>query len=186
MLMLRFVTVFSLLMTASFAYCESLAELCPADRDLSHLVRHTPQTHAESYDRWWKMYRIGCRSAWRCASSGDVATYLMIWSVDGLDGDLSEGVAEDTENLLIWKPTCFFEGMLRLPPRVQEQLATRFSPLVRPVLVTKVLREYQRYDRYQGLAARLEQNARVSDQEGKLDGASGADELYPPEFHACK
>jgi hypothetical protein len=185
-LMLRFVTALSLLMTTSFAYSESLAKLCPADLDFPCLVRHTPQGHAENYERWWTMCRAGCRKAWGCAAAGDVSNYLMIWSAEGLDGDLLEGVTQDTENLLIWKPTCFFEGALKLPSKARDQMVARFFPLFRPILVTQALREYQKYDHSQDLAKRLEANARDSEHEAKTQGLSAADESYPSNFIACR
>src|SRR5215831_12631696 len=177
--MFRLAIALAMLIIGPLAFGESLIKRCPVDTDFLCLIRNTAETHAESNERWWKMYRLGCRKAWKCASSRDVATYLTIWSVDGLDGDLSEGVTEDTENLLIWKPTCFFEGALALPPHLQDQLGKRFAPVLRPFLVTKTLREYQRYDRYRSIAASLERSAQSS-----LEGASQAGESYPSGFVA--
>jgi hypothetical protein len=178
-----------LVIAAPLAFAEGLAELCPLDEDFLCLVRHTSPKNVESNDhwwmenndRWWKMYRLRCRKAWQCASARDVATYLTIWSADGLDGDLSEGITEDTENLLIWKPTCFFEGALALAPELQNRLEERFDPMFRPTLVMKTLNEYQGHARYRGIAARLAQPTQRA-----LEGASEADEPYPTGFAACR
>jgi hypothetical protein len=128
---------------------------CPSTADFDCLVRNSIAVYEHDYDHWWKIYHAGLQKARRCRTYADVATYLNLW-VGGTDGEMSEGLTEDTSKLLVKKPKCFFEGVVAMRSNARSNLVERFCPWADPAEpFLNVLRRYERIEKYHFVAESL-------------------------------
>jgi hypothetical protein len=153
MALLRALAITALLLP--FAGFAQTLSPCQSLDDFECLVRNSSAVYQENYEHWWKIYHRGFDKAWACRSYEDVATFLHLWSAEGIDGETAEGRAEDTEKLLSSKPTCFFEGVLRMREDARALLMRRYCQIPAPEPVLRILRESQNDERYGTYAAQL-------------------------------
>lgn len=112
------------------------------------------QVYQEDHEQWWKIYYQTAAEAKKCENFDDVTLFLRLWS-GGTDGEMVEGLAIDTEEILIKNSRCFFEGALGLPKQEMAALITRFCPLTEPEPIVKALQQAIKKPRYRDIAAQL-------------------------------
>jgi hypothetical protein len=120
---------------------------CPSTADFDCLVQNSIAVYEHDYEHWWRIYHAGFQKALRCRTYTDVATYLNLWT-GGTNGEMSEGLTEDTSKLLVKKPKCFFEGVIAMRSNARSNLIERFCPWADPEEpFLKVLRRYERIEK---------------------------------------
>lgn len=68
---------------------------------------------------------------------------------------MAEGLATDTEEILIKNSPCFFEGLLGLSKQELAALITRFCPLTEPEPIVKALKQAMKNARYRHIVEQL-------------------------------
>jgi hypothetical protein len=131
----------------------SASKTCPKVSDYECLVKNSLQVYREDHDHWWDIYNYTAEKAKTCKSFKDVTLFLRLWSGE-TDGEMAEGLDEDTEEILVKNGKCFFEGMLGLADQERAALLSRFCPPpVAPVL--KPLKQAAKNPRYKSVAPQL-------------------------------
>lgn len=141
-----------LLFHSSFAFPAS--STCPEVSDYACLVKNSMQVYQEDHEQWWKIYHHTAAKAKKCENFDDVTLFLRLWS-GSTDGEMAEGFAIDTEEILINNHRCFFEGTLGLPKQEMAVLITRFCPLTEPEPIVTALKQAMKNARYRSIAAQL-------------------------------
>lgn len=131
---------------------------CPEVSDYECLVKNSLQVYQEDHEQWWKIYHHTSTRAKKCENFNDVTLFLRLWS-GSTDGEMAEGLAIDTEEILIKNSRCFFEGMLGLPKQEMAALITRFCPLTEPEPIVTALKQAMKNARYGHIAEQLLQQA---------------------------
>lgn len=127
---------------------------CPEVSDYACLVKNSMQVYQQDYEQWWKIYHHAAAKAKRCENFNDVSLFLRLWS-GGTDGEMTEALSTDTEEVLINNNQCFFEGMLGLSKQEMAALVARFCPLTEPGPIVKALNQAMKNARYRDIAAPL-------------------------------
>ncbi len=127
---------------------------CPEVSDYACLVKNSMQVYQEDHEQWWKIYHYTAAKAKKCENFDDVTLFLRLWS-GGTDGEMTESLAADTEEILINNHRCFFEGVLGLPKQEMAALITRFCPLTEPEPIVTALKQAMENARYRFIAAQL-------------------------------
>ncbi|MBS0498391.1 MAG: hypothetical protein JSR51_12195 [Proteobacteria bacterium] len=141
-----------LLFHSGFAF--SASSTCPEVSDYECLVKNSLQVYQEDAEHWWKIYHHTAAKAKKCENFNDVTLFLRLWS-GGTDGEMAEGLATDTEEILINNHRCFFEGVLGLPKQEMAALITRFCPLTEPEPIVTTLKQAMENARYRHIAEQL-------------------------------
>ncbi|MDV6346940.1 hypothetical protein R2083_05345 [Nitrosomonas sp. Is35] len=141
-----------LLFYSGFAFQAS--STCPEVLDYECLVKNSQQVYQEDSEQWWKIYHHTAAKAKKCENFNDVTLFLRLWS-GSTDGEMAEGLAIDTEEILIKNSRCFFEGALGLPKQEMATLITRFCPLTEPEPIVKALKQAIKNARYGHIAEQL-------------------------------
>lgn len=75
--------------------------------------------------------------------------------VCGTDGEMTEGLVTDTEEILINNSRCFFEGMLGLSKQEMAAFITHYCPLIESGSIVEALKQALENARYRHIAAQL-------------------------------
>ena len=104
-----------------------VAGTCASDESYTCLVNNSFDVYMESPERWWRIYYTGLNKAKECKNYSDMSQYLMLWA-GGTDGEMSEGLTEDTDNLILSNPNCFIFGLAGTSELARNGLISRFCP----------------------------------------------------------
>lgn len=127
---------------------------CPEVSDYECLVENSLQVYQEDAEQWWKIYHHAAARAKKCENFNDVTLFLRLWS-GSTDGEMAEGLATDTEEILNKNSPCFFEGMLGLSKQEIAAFITHYCPLTEPEPIVKGLQQAMENPRYRDIAAQL-------------------------------
>ena len=142
----------TLLFQSSIAF--STSSTCPEVSDYACLVKNSLQVYQEDAEQWWKIYDHTAAKAKECKNFKDVTLFLRLWS-GGTDGEMAEGLAIDTEEILTKNSSCFFEGMLGLSKQEIAAFITHYCPLTAPEPIVKALQQAMKNRRYRDIATQL-------------------------------
>lgn len=112
------------------------------------------QVYQEDAEQWWKIYHHTAAKAKKCENFKDVTLFLRLWS-GSTDGEMAEGLATDTEEILIKNSPCFFEGILGLSKQEIAAFITHYCPLTEPEPIVKALQQAMENPRYRHIATQL-------------------------------
>ena len=144
-------------MVAAFASATAATppSLCPSVSNFPCLVSHSFAVYEHSAEHWWAIYNAGFRVAFACRKVDDAARFLALWGGQ-TDGEMAEGLIDDSGKFLVAKPQCFFDAVLQLRPTARDALLTRFCLWVEPTDELKgVLRGYAQKEKYKRIAMPL-------------------------------
>lgn len=127
---------------------------CPEVTDYECLVKNSLQVYREDFEQWWKIYNHSAAKAKTCRNFKEVTLFLRLWSGD-TDGEMAEGLASDTEEILTKNSRCFFEGLLGLPKQERVAFISHFCPLTEPEPIAKALKLTMKNPRYKSIATQL-------------------------------
>jgi hypothetical protein len=142
----------TLLFHSSFAF--PAPNTCREVSDYECLIKNSLQVYQEDHEQWWKIYHHNAAKAKKCENFDDVTLFLRLWS-GSTDGEMAEGLATDTEEILIKNSRCFFEGALGLSNQEMAALITRFCPLTELEPIVTALKQAMKNARYRPIAAQL-------------------------------
>jgi len=142
----------TLLIQPSLAF--SASSTCPEVSDYGCLVKNSLQVYREDFEQWWKIYNHTAAKAKKCENFKDVTLFLRLWSGD-TDGEMAEGLASDTEEILTKNNRCFFEGLLGLPKQERAAFISHYCPLTEPEPIAKALKQAMKNQRYKSMAIQL-------------------------------
>jgi hypothetical protein len=130
----------------------SASRTCPKVEDFECLVEHSLEVYREDYNHWWDIYYYTLNKAKTCKNFKDVTRYLRLWS-GKTDGEMAEGLIEDTEEILVKSSKCFFEGVLGLTEQERAPILRLCPPPTAPVI--KSLKQAARNPRYKSVAPQM-------------------------------
>ena len=167
-----------LCMLPGLAFAANPSLICPHDR-FTCLEHHMDDFYTADHDRFYKVYTQTFAKAMQCHNVKDVATYLTIYSWPGDNAEIDESMQQDTEALLLLKPKCFFNGMLRLSSEQRENMIGNYHLFSRPHHVMALLRKYMQDGKYKKVAGLL-YNANLESYQtyGKDAEDAPMDDLY--------
>ena len=104
-----------------------VADTCASDESYLCLVNNSFDVYMKSPESWWRIYYSGLSKAKECKNYSDMSQYLKLWA-GGTDGEMSEGLTEDTANLIFSNPNCFIFGLAGTSELARNGLLSRFCP----------------------------------------------------------
>ena len=132
----------------------SASSTCPEVSDYGCLVKNSLQVYREDFEQWWKIFNHTAAKAKKCENLKDVTLFLRLWS-GNTDGEMAEGLASDTEEILTKNNQCFFEGLLGLPKQERAVFISHYCPLTEPEPIAKALKQAIKKTRYKSMATQL-------------------------------
>lgn len=151
---MRYSGIFLLVFVFHSSFAFPASSTCPEVSDYECLVKNSLQVYQEDFEQWWKIYHHTAAKAKKCENLNDVTLFLRLWS-GSTDGEMAEGLATDTEKILIKNSRCFFEGALGLSNQEMAALITRFCPLTEPESLVTALKQAMENARYRSIAEQL-------------------------------
>jgi len=80
--------------------------------------------YAADYQRFFEVFYAQARKAQACERTGDATLFLRIHGSSGVDGEIAEAVAEETERLALQKPGCMLQASAELTDAELDGLAS--------------------------------------------------------------
>lgn len=151
---MRYSGIFLLVFVFHSSFAFSTSSTCPEVSDYECLVKNSLQVYQEDAEQWWKIYHHTAAKAKKCENFNDVTLFLRLWS-GSTDGEMAEGLATDTEEILTTNSSCFFEGMLGLSKQEIAAFTTHYCPLTEPESIVTALKQALENPRYGHIAAQL-------------------------------
>jgi len=151
---MRYSGIFLLVFVFHSSFAFPASSTCPEVSDYACLVKNSLQVYQEDAEQWWKIYHHTATKAKKCENFNDVTLFLRLWS-GGTDGEMAEGLATDTEEILIKNSRCSFEGVLGLSKQEMAAFITHYCPLTEPEPIVEALKQAMKNARYRHIAAQL-------------------------------
>jgi len=152
--------------------------VCPHNQ-FSCLQRHMDAFYQADHDRFYGVYKRVFAAAMRCQDYRAVANYLTIYSAPRDNADIDASMEQDTEALLLLKPVCLFEGVLRLEPQQRANFIGKYHLFSRPNHVMAMLRRYMKNPKYKIVANKIYQaNLEAYNDYGKALQDADMSDLY--------
>lgn len=175
--------IFLLCMLPGLTLAADETRICPHN-SFNCLEHHMEDFYLADHDRFYRVYEQSFARAMQCHDYQDVARYLTIYSSTGDNAEIDESLKQDTEAMLLLKPTCLFEGAARLTAQQLDNFIGSYRLYSRPNHVMTLLRKYMQNSKYQKIARRI-YNANLYGYQsyGKDDEDAPMDELYQQYKH---
>jgi hypothetical protein len=135
----------------SFIFPAYGAIVCPHN-SFTCLKRHMNDFYVADHDRFYRVYKEAFDKAMHCRNVQDVTRYLTIYSATGDNAEIDQSMQQDTEALLLLKPTCLFDGASRLTREQRDNFIGRYRLFSRPNHVMQLLHKYMQGGKYKRLA----------------------------------
>ena len=111
--------------------------------------------YREDPDLWFKIYNYTASKALKCTDIKDVTLFLRLW-LGVTDGEMSEGLVGDSQEILTKNNQCFFEGLLGMSDNDRAKFIARFDVLSDDEqILINALKEAMNNPRYKSIARKM-------------------------------